>query len=114
MLNTEVFINKSKVIHGELYDYSSTIYNIASKKVIIICRIHGKFEQLPQSHLQGSGCRKCFFDKLKSNRDEFIKRASIIHNNLYNYTSVVYENQNEKVVIECKKHGNFEQTPIII
>jgi hypothetical protein len=43
--------------------------------MIITCKIHGDFEQEANSHLQGSGCPKCFrcgfknqsiiFDKLK-------------------------------------------------
>ena len=31
--------------------------------MIITCPIHGDFEQQPNNHLQGQGCKKCFKDK---------------------------------------------------
>ena len=57
--NTELFIKKSKLIHGDLYDYNLVIYTRAKKSVIIICREHGEFVQVAHTHLEGSGCPKC-------------------------------------------------------
>lgn len=60
-LTTEEFIEKSKVVHGELYDYSKTIYGQNNREsVIIICKEHGEFPQAPFDHLEGSGCPSCF------------------------------------------------------
>jgi hypothetical protein len=58
-INTEQFIEKAKLVHGEVYDYSKTNYIKAIFKVRIICRIHGEFEQLPNNHLHNHGCGKC-------------------------------------------------------
>jgi len=70
---TESFINASKKLHGNKYDYSKTIYGKNNKeKVCIICPEHGEFWQTPHNHLQGDGCSKCL---LKGQTDlyEFIK-----------------------------------------
>ena len=53
------FINKAKEIHGDKYDYSKVIYENNLKKVIIICKEHQEFEQLPKTHKRGNGCVKC-------------------------------------------------------
>lgn len=58
-MTTEEFIEKSKRLHGDKYDYSKTVYNGYDNRLTIICPIHGEFQQTPDSHLQGSGCQKC-------------------------------------------------------
>lgn len=57
--NTEDFINKSKKVHGDKYDYSKVDYVNNRVKVNIICPIHGEFIQKPLDHLHGSGCPEC-------------------------------------------------------
>lgn len=42
--------------------------------------------------------------------DDFIKRASTIHKNFYNYLDE-YKNSKEKIKIKCPLHGKFEQKP---
>jgi Zn finger protein HypA/HybF involved in hydrogenase expression len=54
------FIQKSSIVHGERkYDYSKVDYINSRSNVIIICPIHGEFEQRPSNHLFGRGCLKC-------------------------------------------------------
>lgn len=53
------FIERSLKIHEYEYDYSFVEYKNISKKVKIICKIHGEFLQSPSKHLSGSGCPKC-------------------------------------------------------
>lgn len=72
---TEDFIAKARKIHGDKYDYSKSIYTGYDNKLTIICPTHGEFEQTPDSHFQGSGCRMCAC-RLSKNEDEifsFIK-----------------------------------------
>lgn len=47
----------------------------------------------------------------KLTKDEFIKKANLIHRNIYDYSLVDYENVGVKVKIICKEHEIFEQTP---
>jgi hypothetical protein len=58
-ITTEEFIEKSKLIHGDLYDYSIVDYKKSKENVSIVCNIHGEFLQKPNYHLSGSGCPKC-------------------------------------------------------
>lgn len=44
-MTTEEFIAKAREVHGDKYDYSKVNYINNSTKVIIICPIHGEFEQ---------------------------------------------------------------------
>lgn len=41
----------------------------------------------------------------------FISKAKIKHNNKYDYSKVKYVNARTKVIIICKEHGEFSQTP---
>lgn len=57
--NTEDFIRKSKIVHGNKYNYSEVKYINEHTDVNIICPIHGIFPQNPSHHLVGKGCQKC-------------------------------------------------------
>jgi len=57
---TEQFIKDSISIHGDRYNYNLVNYVNAHKKVEIICKIHGAFQQKPNAHLSGkNGCMRC-------------------------------------------------------
>ena len=43
--------------------------------------------------------------------NSFIKKASIAHNNKYDYSKVEYITARQKVCIICPEHGEFWQTP---
>jgi len=53
------FIEKSRTIHGDRYDYSKSTYEHSATPIEIVCRTHGPFWQTPASHYQGCGCQKC-------------------------------------------------------
>lgn len=111
------FIEKAKLLHGDKYDYSKVIYNSAKDKVIIICKEHGDFLQSPDGHKAGKGCKKCATEINIINQsfttNEFIEKANIKHGDKYDYSKVVYVNYTSKVIIICKKHGEFTQTPVL-
>lgn len=55
-LTTKEFVRRAREKHGDnKYDYSKPVYEVAAKKLIIICNEHGEFEQQPKSHLTGGG-----------------------------------------------------------
>jgi hypothetical protein len=114
-LNTETFIEYSKIKHGTKYGYSLTNYVNSITAVKIICPIHGAFEQTPNSHLDGNGCPSCAIiyrsNKLKLTQEEFILRAINRHGTIYDYSNAVYIGAKTKVLITCKKHGAFLQVP---
>lgn len=53
------FVNQANMIHNHKYDYSKTDYYNSYTKIIISCKSHGDFLQLPVKHLCGQGCPKC-------------------------------------------------------
>ena len=106
----EEFINKSKNIHGNRYDYSNTEYINSTTKVNIICKEHGEFLQSPSVHKMGMGCQKCG-NNYRPDTKEFIENAIKIHGNIYDYSKVKYINNTTPITIICKIHGEFEQTP---
>lgn len=81
-LTTKEFVEKSKIIHNNKYDYSLSNYINSKTKIKIICPIHGEFEQLHYVHInRGSGCKKCSIEKHNNNQknkfktDDFIKKS---------------------------------------
>ncbi len=107
----ELFIEKSKLIHGDKYDYSKVDYKNANTKIIIICKIHGEFDKTPSKHTNSKqGCAKCSGYYIPTT-DEFIENAKLIHGDRYNYSKVDYKYSNENVIITCKVHGDFLQRP---
>ncbi len=92
------------------FDYSKVVYSGIDKEVEIICKIHGLFLQSPWNHLLHSGCRECS-GKLQHTTDSFITKSNIIHNNKYTYNNVIYINAYEYVMITCRIHGDFPQSP---
>ena len=107
--NTE-FINESKNVHGDKYDYSKVEYTGANNKVCIICPEHGEFWQKPISHIRGNGCPICN-PKKKVSEEDIIKRFITIHGDKYDYSKVEYKNISNKVCIICPEHGEFWQDP---
>ena len=123
-LNTKEFIEKADQLHNGKYDYSQVDYVNSRTKVVIVCPVHGSFEQLPSSYLQGNGCPKCariWTDEHKQNlqkssrkscgmtTDEWIARAKSVHGDKYDYSRTVYVNQRTDVEIICPIHGLFTQ-----
>jgi hypothetical protein len=114
--NTEIFISKAKVIHGDKYDYSQVEYKNNSTKVKIICSEHGIFEQIPANHTtKSSGCPRCAHRKRGEvntrTTDDFISEAKVIHGDKYDYSKSVYETIHTKLEIICPTHGSFQQQP---
>ena len=108
--DTDSFIKKSNIVHKNKFDYSQSTYIGNNIKLKIICEIHGVFEQTPHNHLKGYKCPNCSKNKKMTNED-FIKKANIVHDKIYDYGETKYINCSTKVKIRCEKHGIFEQTP---
>lgn len=74
-LGKEEFINRSKIIHGNKYNYDKVNYINYQTKVIITCPKHGDFECYPGNHLKGCECPKCALEhKIPSKGELFIKK----------------------------------------
>lgn len=109
------FVRRSRIEHGDRYEYLSTIYDGTGFKTQIVCPDHGMFEQLAMNHLVGHGCPKCAeivrCRKRRSSTREFIEKARRKHGNRYGYSRVEYVDAHTNVIIICQNHGEFAQTP---
>ncbi len=76
-LSTNDFIEKSREIHGNRYDYSKVEYNGNFNKVCIICPKHGEFWQYANQHMQGRGCPHCRQSSLEKEIREFLDKEDI-------------------------------------
>jgi len=107
------FVRKSTMVHGDKYDYSTTLYLNAHQQVHINCPKHGQFNQRPMDHWRGNGCPSCAtFDKILTT-EQFISKAVKIHNDNYSYGVTRYEHNDISVEIICPTHGTFKQKPNI-
>lgn len=88
-IDTNMFIKISQNIHGNIYDYSKSIYTKARDKVCITCPIHGDFLQQASLHMHGAGCPHCkksFGEDrvrkyLKSKNVRYIEQYKILNDN---------------------------------
>jgi very-short-patch-repair endonuclease len=118
---TSEFIEKANLIHNGYYTYDKVEYKSAHSPVIITCKLHGDFQQTPNSHLKGSECSLCSLlkkknptnlPKSKSLTEEFIKQGQLKHGyKKYDYSKAIYLNNKTKVTIGCKLHGWTHQFP---
>lgn len=105
------FIEEAKKKHGERFIYNEISYVDLKTPIKIICREHGSFIQSPTNHIKGAGCPKCS-NRYKPTTEEFLIEATIIHGKRYDYSKVIeYKGRHYKIIIICRDHGEFEQTP---
>lgn len=70
-------------------------------------RLSCRCEINSEKYLGCSGCAKNY----SSNTEEFIEKATKVHDNRYDYSLVKYINSKTNIDILCKEHGVFKQTP---
>lgn len=109
---TVEFIKKAKAKHRSVYTYEKTKYERAHSPVMIRCRIHGFFNMTANCHLSGQGCPKCGKEtmrlKNKKSQTEYLAAIAKTHGATYIYDKTEYRNAFSKVIVTCRKHGDFE------
>ena len=104
-----VFEKRASAVHSGKYSYKRAVYSRSSAKLVITCPVHGDFEQYPQNHLRGQGCRKCTNLLKSSSTGQWIQAAIDRHGEKYEYDKVKYTGHKDLVNIGCSKHGDFWQ-----
>ena len=112
----ETWIKQANKTHNGFYDYSLVNYTSCNAKVTIICPIHGEFEQIAYSHIQGKGCPRCI---LKSQNKVLLKLKESFPDDefLWEYTCDWLEKQRidifmPKYNIGIEYHGEQHYIPI--
>jgi hypothetical protein len=106
-------IDRFNAIHNNKYKYVLNDGVKDSSKIIIICDEHGEFMQTVNNHLAGHGCPQCNMTggHNKLTTQEFIKRAMAVHGSKYMYDKSDYQSYSTGLIIECREHGEFIQSP---
>ena len=112
-VTSELFIQKSKNIYGDKYEYSKVNYVNNVTHVVITCKKHGDFKVLPIKFLNikksSINCIKC---NIEERRTKFIEDAIEIHGDSYSYDTIKFTNLQTKIKIFCRKcNSHFDQTP---
>lgn len=106
--NRHDFLNKSRMTHGDRYDYDLVERTDEQGRVAIRCRVHGVFMQRPACHSRGVGCPDCYGNRRLTTRT-FIDKARLKHGDRYDYSLVRFKNTKCAVDIICDVHGVFRQ-----
>lgn len=108
-LTQEEFIEKSKLIYGDKFDYSKTVYVDYKTKVILIDK-ESKIElmQAPNHHLEGKLPKALYGINRRITQEEFIRRCNEKHNFFYDYSKTIYNGARKKVIIIDPEFGEFE------
>lgn len=121
MVTREEVIKRCKEVHGEKYDYSITegVQNV-NCKIQYICPKHGLVEQTFHNHISGKECYKCSYENRAKKRtrttEQFIEECRENHPDIENYdfskTDLSKKDSLGRVIITCKKHGDFKVRPL--
>ena len=112
-LPLEEFIRRSRLIHGDKYDYSKVNYINKSTEVEIICPIHGSFWQKPVFHYHNSGCQKCNESTLEREIRVLLEENDIKYEYEYRFDwlskmSLDFYLPEYNIAIECQGRQHFE------
>ena len=100
----EDFIKKCNINHKNKYIYDYSNFNGLEREFNFDCPKHGTLKMIAKKHYN-NGCRYCNGEK------RFIEKSKIKHNLKYDYSDIIFSDNNTKVKIICPKHGYFLQTP---
>ena len=108
-LTQEEFIERTKLIFGDKYNYTHVDYINSATKVNIFCKkCNENFEIIPNNHLKGFGCPRCANEEFKKRRrDKYIEEVRKVYGD--KYTVLNFEDTRKDVEVLCKKHGIFKK-----
>jgi len=105
-LSNDDFIQASKMKFGDRFTYDKTNYIDCRNGVIVTCKEHGDFSQLPSVHLRSNlACPECRRIKQSKSLSDFILQAEQIHKDRYDYSKSVYQHAHSKIEIICKEQS---------
>lgn len=116
IMNTKIFIERSRKEHGNYYDYSKVEYVNPNTKVHIICPEHGDFLQYPYAHMNGSGCPKCKNISILEKNVERIfseKKIEFVRQKRFKWLgkqSIDFFIPTKNIGIECQGKQHFMET----
>jgi hypothetical protein len=112
-LSHSEFVARARAVHGARYDYSKSDYQGSKKKIVIICPMHGEFQQLPNAHLAGpSGCPSCADKQRQATKNATHRRQfeAWFEAHLGDQLELVseYQGMDEAITVRCKRHNSLQ------
>lgn len=109
--DTQDFINASRKIHQDKFDYSLCSYVNMNVKVELICNDCGDhIFQKPSNNLQGKSCYSC--SNLRPiTKEDFLKRSRKKFGEKYNYDNIDYVDVKTSIEFVCPIHGLIKMVP---
>ena len=101
----EVFVDRSKKIHGDKYIYSKEASFPDIRRAGLICKKHGYFTQSFNGYMYE--CKKCAIEKNKRTTADFINISKRLFPKMLKYNNTKYISNMHKVTLTCVKHGDF-------
>lgn len=109
-ISREEYIERCKAVYKDRvrydFDYDNIVYKNNKTNIKATCKKHGNFEMNPKKFLDGNGCPYC------RRENKFINEAVKKHEDKYDYSKVVYKDNNTPVCIIDKERGEFWQKPL--
>jgi len=110
------WVQRSRIAHGDRYEYGSVNYESSRAELTVRCKIHGEFTVGAKSHVNaGAGCLACWREvgskSLNVKPDEhYLRNAeeSLKSRDHLSLVGVTSSGTERKVVINCTHHGVFE------
>lgn len=133
LYNYNYFLQKTKEIHGEKFNYSKVIKNKVNgekSEIIIICNDCAYEENITiKKHLTNKKCNGCKYGYINNSQDNyqlsnanilynynhFMKRAKEVHGNKFNYSKIVknrVDGLKSIIIIICNNCGCEEEIKI--
>ena len=111
-LTTEEFVHRARLVHGDKYDYSKTIYVNSNTEVVITCKRHGDFKMLPYNHVKlGCDCQECA-GTLRWSNELLEKRGREKYGERFDYSMSDVNGKDGVIKIKCNVCGTvFKSTP---
>ena len=118
---TKIWVEEAKMIWGDTYDYSKSVYTKSKDPITISCpkADHGEFTVIATNHIKKSrtpaGCPRCFkvyqIQKYTKPFKQFLNEARATHGHRYEYDPTTYNGSKVKLDATCPKHGAIKILP---
>ena len=110
--NNETFVLTAMKRHGDKYLYTNVNYVNSHSLIDIICKKHGKFQQMAYKHLEGQGCPYCKQSYLENSLMLLLDREKIVYEKEKLFTDLGlfrydYFLPKYKILIECQGEQHF-------
>src|SRR3984957_18843341 len=110
-LSQKEALERIKLEHGNEYTYPDFVYFNTRSFLDAVCKKHGTFCQTFDAHVySNTGCLKCYGNEIITTKS-FIAKAKTIHGSRYSYRLSKYIDAFTKLIVICKKHGQFSVKP---